>query len=47
MSQGQLERLYHFIPDTPYWRIRDLNVQGFPEGETVYDYEPYGNWSKK
>ena len=34
--------LHRFIPDTPYWRIRDLNVQGFPEGETEYDYEPHG-----
>ena len=34
--------LHRFIPDTPYWRIRDLNVQGFPEDETEYDYEPYG-----
>ena len=33
--------LQRFIPDTPYRRIRDLNVQGFPEGETEYDYEPY------
>ena len=31
-----------FILETPYWRIRDLNVQGFSEGETEYDYEPYG-----
>ena len=26
--------LHRFIPDTSYWRIRDINVQGFPEGET-------------
>ena len=34
--------LHRFIPGTPYWRIRDLNVQGFPKGETEYDYESYG-----
>ncbi len=33
--------LHRFTPDTSCWRIRDLNVQGFPEDETEYDYEPY------
>jgi hypothetical protein len=37
-----LKSLYRFIPDTPYWRIWDLNARGFPENETEYDYEPYG-----
>ena len=36
--------LHRFIPDTAYWQIREIPIQGFPEiGEkTEVNYEPYG-----
>ena len=38
------QKLHRFIPDTAYWKILEIPVQGFPEigDETEYDYQPYG-----
>jgi hypothetical protein len=36
--------LHRFIPDTAYWQLREMPIQGFPEigDETEVNYEPFG-----
>jgi hypothetical protein len=42
--QVNWKSLQRFIPDTAYWQIREMPIQGFPEigHETEVNYERYG-----
>ena len=42
--QVNWKSLHRFIPDTAYWQLREMPVQGFPGvgHETTINYEPYG-----